>query len=935
MNLRDLFLRLRALLAPRRFERELDEELAFHIERETRKHIAAGLSPGDARRRAIARFGPLPLAADQCRDARGTGFADDLARDIFYAFRTFRRAPLAALTIVATVGLGLGLIGVVFTVYNTIFLRADAVRSPGELFALERPAGPGADAAPRFTRADYDALRRETGVFVDAFAMLPMLRARIEGRRVTSALVTGNFFQVLGVQAVLGRPLMPEDDEPSAGRPVIVLSHLGWNKLFASDPAVIGRSVRVNGLPYEIVGVMPEEFRGLGILPPDYWAPLALAAQFRDAYAGREEAIAVDVVGRLKPGMSPETASAGLTAWASGRIGLSPSRAERASASLAEAFGGGGKTVPGAPASIRLRPSPGTVTADVEVLLLFAPIFFAFGLILMIGCANVANLLLARGVSRQRELGIRLSLGASRGRIIRQLMTESLLLALAAAAGSLVISRLFLAGALYAATTMVPPVLVEVDLTRWAPAADWRVLVFLVAAAIVSTVFFALVPALQATRLELVRTMRGDVTRDLRPDRARHALIAVQVGASALLLICAAIFLRAAFAAATVDPGVRTSDTVTVSIANEPRRAALLQAVTAHPSVAAVAASSQPTRTVAETSVSAEATPDGPPGRRSPSEAEMSRRLPVDQMAVSPEYFDVLGIDVVRGRGFTQVERSAEAGVVVVDETVARRLWPHRNAVGEVVRLDPSNREGSARASSGSEAPQSGTPGPPSPISRPFTVVGVVRDVGGGLQMPDLFTFRGVYLPTGPERGGTSLTLRVRGDPEQARQALLERLTSVDPALGTINTMRSIAGMQMYIMRLAFWVTMVLGCLALALTLSGLFSVLSYVVAQRAKEIGVRIALGATAGNVVGLVLSQSLRPIGIGLAAGGSLAAALTVALMATPAASAIGGIVDVFDPMAYAASLLVIVTSCVLAASIPALRAARVDPIATLRKD
>jgi predicted permease len=894
MNLRDLFLRVRALAAPRRVERELDEELAFHIERETQKHVAEGLSPAAASARALARFGSVPLAADQCRDARGTALVYDLARDILYAFRTFRRAPLAAVTIVATVGLGLGLISVVFTVYNTIFLRADAVRSPGELFAVERRTGPGADASLPFTWPEYDAMRRETSVFTDAFAMLRPVRTRIEGRLATSALVTGNFFQVLGVQAALGRPLMPGDDERFAGRPVIVLSHRGWQKLFAGNPTVIGQSLLVNRLPYEIVGVMPEDFRGLGILPPDYWAPLALAGQFREAEAGREDEIAIDVAGRLNPGMSPEAATAGLTIWATGRTDL--------------------KTVPGRPVSIRLRRSQGTLSANaLQGLMIFSPIFFAFGLILMIGCANVANLLLARGVSRQREIGIRLSLGASRRRIIRQLLTESLLLALAAAPCGLAVSRLFLEGALYMATTIVPPEILEVDLTRYAPAtADWRELVFLVAGAIVSTAFFGFVPALQATRLELVRTMRGEVTKDARPGRARQALIAVQVGASALLLICAAIFLRGALAAATVDPGVRTSDTVMVTIANEPRRAALLQAVTAHPSVAAVAASSLPTLAVAETSVSAEATAGTP--------AEMSSRLPVEQMTVSPEYFDVLDIDVVTGRGFTQAERSAEAGVVVVSETIARRLWPNRNAVGQEVRLQP---------------PQSGSPGAPSLPSRRFTVVGVVREVGEVVLMPDRFTFRGVYLPTGPENPGTSLTLRVRGDPEQARQALLERLTSVDPALGTITTMRVIAGMQTSALRIAFWVTVVLGGLALVLTLSGLFSVLSYVVEQRAKEIGVRMALGATTRNVAGLVLSQSLRPVGIGLLAGGGLAAALAMVLMSTPAALQIGDIVHVFDPVAYAASLLVIVTSCVLAVSVPALRAARIDPIATLRND
>ncbi|HLG57998.1 MAG TPA: ABC transporter permease [Vicinamibacterales bacterium] len=887
MTLRDLFLRVRALVAPRRVERELDEELAFHLERETQKHLADGLSPADARTQALARFGSVLLAADQCRDARGTAFVDTLVRDILYAFRTFRRAPLTALTIVATVALGLGLITVVFTIYDIAFLRRDAVRSPHELFAVERPAAPGTDEQLPFTQSDYEAIRSETSVFTDAFAMLRAVRTRSEGRPLIGALVTGNFFQVLGVRAVLGRPLTPDDDERAAGRPVIVLSHRGWNKLFAGDPLVVGRNLRVNGLPYEIVGVMPDGFRGLGIGPPDYWAPLALAGRFRDHYAGRPDEIPVDVVGRLKPGVSPESATAALTVWASGRIDL--------------------ETIPGRPAAIRLRPRQGTSPDDArEALLVFSPIFFAFGLILMIGCANVANLQLARGVSRQREIGIRLSLGASRRRIIRQLLTESLLLALAAAACGLAASRLFLEGAVYAAATTMPPELAD-QLSIGAPAADWRVLVFLVAGAVVSTLFFGLVPALQATRLELVRTMRGEVTKDARPGRARHALIAVQVGASALLLICAAIFLRGALAAATVNPGVRTSDTLMVFIVNEARRAALLQAVMTHPRVTAVAASSQRTLAVAET----------------------SSRAPVDLIAVSPEYFTVLDIDVIRGRGFTQAERTAESGVAVVTETVARRFWPNRDAVGQVVRLQAQRSDSAAAPLSSAD-----TRGAKAEPSRAYTVVGVVRDVGGPLAS-DFFPSSGVYVPTGPESPGTSLTLRVRGDLEQTRQALLEDLTRVDPGLGQINSMRTLAGMQAYILRIAFWVAVVLGGLALVLTVSGLFSVLSYIVEQRAKDIGVRMALGATTSNVAGLVLSQSLRPVGIGLAAGGGLAAALAIVLMATPAASEIGRLVHVFDPVAYAASLLVIVTSCVLAASVPAWRAAHVDPIATLRKD
>ena len=882
MNFRDLFFRVRALVAPHRVERELDEELAFHIERETQKHIAAGLSPVHARSRALARFGPVPLAADQCRDARGIGLVDDLARDIQYAFRTFRRARLAALTIVATVALGLGLIAAVFAVYSTFFLRVDAVPNPGELFAVERLANPSADAALSFTRPEYEALRRETDVFTDAFAMRPGGSTGIEGRRLTSVLVTDNFFQALGVQAALGRPLTPGDEERFAGRPVIVLSHMGWTKLFAGEPNVIGRHVLVNELPCEIVGVMPEGFRGLLIGAPDYWAPLALAGQFHAGYAGRENEIAIDIVGRLNPGMSPEAAAARLTAWDSARTDP--------------------KTVPRRPISVKLAPRQGTLSANVQGhLLIFAPIFLAFGLILMIGCANVANLLLARGVSRQREIGIRLSLGASRRRVIRQLLTESLLLALAAAACGLALSRLALMGTRYAATSMLPPELWQADITRWAPATDWRVVVFLAAGAIVCTAFFGLAPALQATHLDLVPTMRGELTRDSRPGGARQALIAVQVGASALLLICAAIFLRGAFAAATSDPSVRTSDTVRVSIETEPRRAALLQALRADPLVAVVAASSPPTRGVVETSVS-------------PS------RMSVGQLAVSSEYFNVLGYDLVHGRGFTPAERTAEAGVVVMSDTIARQLWPNGNGVGQVVRL---------------EAPQSASLAGVSPPPRTLTVVGIVSDPGRASGMSYLDTFGGVYLPADPETSGTWLFLRVRGNPELARLALLERLTSIDPALGNVITLGTMAGMQTYILQIAFWVTVVLGGLALVLTVSGLFSVLSYLVEQQAKEIGVRMALGATATNVAGRVLSQSARPVGIGLVAGGGLAVALAIVLMATPAGSEIGGFVRVFDPLAYVASALVIITACLLATSVPALRAARLDPIATLRQD
>jgi ABC-type lipoprotein release transport system permease subunit len=419
-------------------------------------------------------------------------------------------------------------------------------------------------------------------------------------------------------------------------------------------------------------------------------------------------------------------------------------------------------------------------------------------------------------------------------------------------------------------------------------------LVFMVAGAIVSTVIFGLAPALQATRLDLVRTMRGEVTRDARPRRARQTLVAVQVGASALLLICAAVFLRGAFAAATKDPGVRTSDTLRISFESSPRRAELLQALTDHPLVALMAAESRTTRGAIEASVS-------------------TSRVPVDQLGVSSEYFEVLGIPVVSGRGFTPAERTAEAGVVLISETIARQLWPNGDGVGQRVRLD---------------APKPAAPGAKVElVSRTITVVGVVRN-------PERASGR-VYVPTSLETPETAVFLRVRGNPEQARQALLERLSSIEPAIANVMTLQTLAGMQTYLLQVAFGATVVLGGLALLLTVSGLFSVLSYLVEQQAKEIGVRMALGAATKHVAQLVLSQSLAPVALGLAGGVGLAAAVAIVLRATPIAGEIGDSVDVLDPAAYAAALLVIVTSCVLAVSVPALRAARIDPIATLRRD
>jgi putative ABC transport system permease protein len=812
---------------------------------------------------------------------RATAFVDGCARDGLYAFNAFRRAPLAALTIVTTVGLGLGLVAVVFTLLNVVLFRVDEIPRPSEMFAVERPRTADGTRV-LLTQPQYEALRRETAVFSDVAAMVPEIDTRIEGRKMSGTLVSGNFFQVVGVEAALGRTLTPADDDASATQPAVVLSHRGWSRLFQSDAGVMGRTAIIGGVPFTIVGVMPEGFRGLAVGAPDCWAPLATLGQLRPIPAGGDHQIGIDVVGRLRPGMSRATALAGLMVWDSARA--EPAPVDRRSS------------------NITLEPRQGTIPQPIEAVIVLTPIFFAFGLILLIGCANVANLLLARAVSRQREIGVRLSLGASRRRIVRQLLTESLLLALAAAALGFAISRQVLGITIYAVTSTMPPDIGDVRLD--VPAADWRVAIFLIGGAVVSTLFFALAPALQATRLELVRTIRGEVTRDARPGRARNVLIGVQVTASALLLIGAAVFLRSALASTTVDPGIRTADTVLIEVANESRRVAMIRDVQAEPSVTAVSA----------------AWP-GPLGSRAAFAEHQGTRSHAAYKFVSPDYFDVLGIEIVRGRGFRPVERGADAGVLVVSESVARRLWPQGDILGETITLEPDANSETRRTD---EPPLS---------ARTFTVVGIARDVPG-------FRFADseeadVYVPISASAAKTSLIVRVHGDPEQARQALLQRLTLIDPNMGEVVTMRTVARIETYFLQIAFWITLMLGGLALVLTLSGLFSVLSYLVEQRRKEIGVRMALGASARSIGALIVSQSARPVGVGVVIGAALAAALGIVLLTIPNAAPIAEIVHLLDPVAYVASLICILAACALAALIPAWRAARVDPVATLRAE
>lgn len=818
--------------------------------------------------------------------------------DARYALKSLVKTPIVPITVIGTIGLGLGLLTAVFTFFNAAFLRPDAVVRPDELYAIDRPLRPNSTTWIPFQRSDYESLRRENDVLADTAGVVRGVMIRMDGRPMNCVLVSGSFFQMLGVPAALGRTLTPADDEPQAPRRAIVLSHVGFSRL-SSNASIVGGNIAVNGVPYEIVGVMPDTFRGLEVIAPSCWAPLALANTLLGRASATEDTRLDAVIGRLKPGISAAAAVARLSAWSRERDSVNS----------------------GPPQLVRLTPSQGTVSPDVvKGFLTFVPLFFAFALVLLIGCANVANFLLARIVLRQREIGTRFALGASRTRLFRELLTENLILASASAVLAHGISRLVLRTGVHVAVSVLPPEISQ-HLTRDVASADWRVFLFLAVAAALSTIVFGVGPALRATRLPVIKAMRGDFA-GAKPGGIRTVLVGLEVGASALLLICSAVFLRAAISAADVDPGVRTEDTMVVPIRHEEARAAMIRRVAEHQLVIGVAASSSDLAAPLPV-VNAQAIGEDDVRSEAPATAMLDGLgAPVEYQLVSPEYFEVLGISMMSGRSFSLTDGTPAQKLIVVSADTARKLWPSGNAVGQRVRLDAY------------QAPRGPSRSIPDPIAGTYTVIGVAANVGTGSR---LFRLQGagVYVPVSREHPGTSLMLRVHGDSWRAREQLLDALTPIDPGMADIKTMRTTTGLATYLLRASFWVTALIASLALTLTVTGLFGVLSYLVEQRRKEIGIRMALGASKRDVVSLVLTQSSRPVLFGLLGGGAIAGAVAAVLRSTSAAAEVSAVIDIADPWAYIVSTGVVLVASGLAASVPTLRAVRVIPSALLKND
>ncbi|HTE66339.1 MAG TPA: ABC transporter permease [Candidatus Binatia bacterium] len=801
---------------------------------------------------------------------------ESLWGDIRFAFRIFKRSPAVALTVIGTLAVALGLNATAYSFFNAYVVKPAAVHDPGTLYQASWENRGG--FFHRFSWTEAEGFGRDmAGVFPETYVSMGQLLTRINGRPAVGELVTGNYFSLLGVPAFRGRMLRPSDSAAPGREPVVVLSHAAWMRLFGGDPAAVGQQLQIRGVYVEIVGIAPEGFVGLDLLPRDFWAPLTLLPALEEGPSlfGPEQPQRLDVVGRLGATQTEGSARGAVLAWAQRTTASNPPETQAVLAIL--------------------QPAATPIALSFNVLLAFTPLMVAFGLVLLTAAVNLAGLMLSRATVRQREIAIRLSLGASRGRIVRQLFVESLLLALVASLAGFALGRVTLDAGIRAVYATLPPVVA--DYIRLLPVVpDARVLAVLIAAGIGAAVLFGALPALPATRHAGTIASHG-ATPDGRTSRLRQGLVVAQITVSALLIVTCGVLLRGSLRLATTDLGLQTRDVIEVRTRNQSNETALAT-LRAHPLVRTVAAASTSTFGAGRLVIASDA--DAP--------SAMAVRMP--QKLVSPGYFDVYEIGLVSGRHFTEAEASGGAPVVILSQQAAATLWPGQNAVGRLVRLAPDSRVPDAYK-------------PPSPV---VEVVGVARTVFTSWDQAMRAT---IYSPMSVAGANLNMLVKTRGGNVSAAMRQIDAdLSAAAPGVAEqIISAQDLVEARVYPFQAMSWAAGIIGGIALVLTISGIYGVLAYAVARRTKEIGIRMALGESAAGVVGLILKQSMRLCAIGLGIGLTLAVALSTALASTLV------MMDTFDVAAFAAGIVIVIAACLVAAFYPARRAAGVEPMVALR--
>jgi len=875
-----------AVFGSRRREGEFDEEIAFHLEQETEKNVRRGMAPDEARRAALVRFGGVEKTKEESRDASRAMFFETALQDARYGLRSLRRNPGYALAAILTLALGIGANTAIFSVVHGVLLQSLPYGS-GERLVRLRVDAPGVSMTDGvFSPLEVDDLRNRTHSFEavsEYHSMSFVLLGRPEPERVQAGVVSANFFDLLGVKPILGRTFLPGEDRHGA-EAVLVLSHDYWMRAFGGDPAVVGRVFQMNDHPHTVVGVLP---------------PIPGYPEDNDVYMPTSACPF-----RSDPQMENNRDSGMLRAFARLKKGSGIPEATRDLGDLAARLS---QDYPKSyPASVRLALSPVPLSEELtrSARPTFLLLFGTVGLVLLLACANVANLMLARLIRREKEMALRSALGADRTRLARQLLTESVLLSLVGGALGLAVAAAG-HGMLVRFAQRFTPRATEISVST-------PVLLFTLGVSVCVGVALGLIPALSPRRSLTAALQEGQERASAGPRRlrVRNVLIVAQVAISFVLLSGAGLMLRTLWKLSRVDPGFRTERVLTARLdlnftryrevaAQRDFHARLVEKLSAEPGV-----------------LSAALAGNFPLNERGPSSGrfQIEGKPPAtpeswpraDFQRVSPDYFRTIGIPILNGRSLTEADREGAPYAAVVNAMMARRFFPGEDPIGKRIAVD--GRE-------------------PGELLW-LTIAGVVGDVRQyGLANPPV---EQVYVPISQFPGlGTTCLVRTAAEP-----ARMERLVRADVhAIGAeqpvdhFRTLEQVHASSLDSPRLTTLLLSLFALLALAITATGIAGVIAFSVGQRRQEFGIRMALGALPSSVRKMVLGQGMRPVAIGLllGVGGAFALSRLWASLLFEVAPT--------DPPTYVAVALLLAGVAAAACLVPARRATAVDPMVALR--
>ena len=892
-----------------RIQRDLNEEIDGYVGMLVDDYRARGLSREAARRQAVMDLGGVEQVKESVRASRPAAWLDIIVRDIRYSVRLLLKTPAFSLTAVIVLSLGIGANSAVFSLVNLIaFQPPPGANQPGEMVSLHSHDPRNPDSYRSFTYGEYETIRDEAALFANLLAHQPVYVSLTDAgatRRGEAALVTASYFDTLGAHLAAGRTFSRDEEQPGSNAAVLVLSHTAWKRL-GGGPDVLGRTLVVNAHPFTVVGIAPEGFAGtVLIVGPDFWMPLGAADLLtggtgRAATSGTSSTRPLMIVGRLKPHLTVESANEHLRVFSARLQEAHPLTETRQLLTVVRT----NRTNQG------VRPPR---PPETELLLPFGALMGAALIVLLVASLNVANMQLARGTSRRKEIAMRLALGAGRGRIVGQLLIEGLLLALAGGVGGLLLGVWTMHLVVASLTPLVDDRTLSVIL-----APDWRVCLATLTFSAVTAIASGLGPAWRLSRLDLLPEMKSQegagAAGGIRRFGPRNVLVAGQIALSLALLAASGLFVRAAVAAGGADPGYRLDNQLLLRIDAAPagygevsgrevyRR--LLERIRSTPGVDRAAMASIVAfgnhgngRRVAR--------PGAEPGTKD----SAPRGVLVQSFDISASYFETLGLSMLRGREFNDAEATdpRATDVAVIDEPLAATLYPGQDPLGQMITLVGK---------------------------RPSTVH--IIGVAPGLRqaVTDKAPVPHVYLPLGPSyeaqanvhvraaSGATINDLRTRlRDAVRAEDTRLAVL-----GLQTLDDVRDATGIA-WVIRSAGQAFGAFGGIALLMATIGLYGVKAYIVARRTREIGIRMALGANAGDVVRMVVREGAVLLGASIAVGFLLAIGLGQAI-----SSLLVG-VHAFDPLVLFMSSAVLCLAVLAACYLPARRATKVEPTEALR--